>query len=244
MGLENKTALVTGSTSGIGRAIAIELARDGAAVIVSGRDERRGAETVTAIEAEGGSARFAHADMSDLRSVAALAGEAADVDVLINNAGTWTFRPTPEQDVASYDVMFDTNVRGPFFLTSAIAPNMVGRGAGSIVNITTMAAHFGLAGGAVYGASKAAVVSLTQAWAAEFSGSGVRVNAVSPGPVISEGTLADAGPEAMAEMGAAVPLLRPASVDEIARVVAFVASPRASYMTGAVIAADGGRTAV
>ncbi len=244
MDFENKTALVTGSTSGIGRAIALELARQGAYVVVCGRNAARGAETVGAIESAGGSARFIQADMSDIESVRHLADEAGDLDVLVNNAGVWTFAPTSEQDIESFDAMFNTNVRGTFFLTAAVAPQMAKRGEGSIVNLTTMAAHFGLVGGAVYGASKAAVESFTRAWAAEFSGAGVRVNAVAPGPTISEGTMADAGAEAMAEAGMTVPLQRTASADEIADVVVFLASQRASYVTGATVAVDGGRTAI
>jgi NAD(P)-dependent dehydrogenase (short-subunit alcohol dehydrogenase family) len=244
MDFTNKTALVTGATSGIGRAIALELARDGASVIVSGRDPSRGAETVAAIEAEGGSARFIAADLGDLESVADLAEDAADADVLVNNAGTFAFLPTPDQDVASFEATFDTNVRGPFFLTAALAPKMAARGGGSIVNITTMAAEFGMAGAGVYGASKAAIVALTRTWAAEFAAGNVRVNAVSPGPTTTEGTTEVMGPDAIAQVGATVPLNRPATVEEIARVVAFAASPRASYVTGAILAADGGRTAV
>jgi NAD(P)-dependent dehydrogenase (short-subunit alcohol dehydrogenase family) len=244
MDLTDKTALVTGATSGIGRAIALELARRGASVIVSGRDAARGADTVAALEAAGARGRFVAADLSDLESVANLAEEASDADVLINNAGTFAFLPTPDQDVASFESMFDVNVRAPFFLTAALAPKMAARGGGSIVNITTMAANFGMPGAGAYGASKAALVALTRTWAAEFAAGNVRVNAVSPGPTTTEGTLEGMGPEGIAQVGSTVPLNRPAAVEEIARVVAFAASPDASYVTGAIIAADGGRTAV
>lgn len=244
MDLKGKTALVTGATAGIGRATALELARDGADVIVSGRDPQRGAETVAAIEAEGGSARFVAADLGDLASVRQLAEEAADIDVLINNAGTYTFGPTAEQDVAAFDQMFDINVRGAFFLTAALAPRMAARGGGSIVNITTMAAEVGFVGGAAYGASKAALAALTRSWAAEFASGNVRVNNVSPGPTTTEGTTEVMGPEAIAEVGSTVPLNRSATPDEIARVVVFVASPRASFATGGTFATDGGRAAV
>lgn len=238
------TALVTGATSGIGRAVALELAREGASLIVSGRDRARGAATVAAIEAEGGEARFVAADLADLDSVTHLAREAADADILVNNAGIFAFGPTADQDAAAFTTMFDVNVRGAFFLTAALAPRMAERGGGSIVNVTTMAAEFGMVGAAAYGASKAALVNLTRSWAAEFAGGGVRVNAVSPGPTETEGTMERMGPDGIAQVGATTPMNRAATVEEIARVVAFVASPRASYVTGAVLAADGGRTAV
>jgi NAD(P)-dependent dehydrogenase (short-subunit alcohol dehydrogenase family) len=244
MTLKDKQALVTGATSGIGRAIALEFAREGAEVIASGRDAARGAETVAAIQAVGGTARFIAADLGDLESVAVLAREAANVDVLVNNAGAFGFAPTAEQDVQSFQTMLDVNVRGTFFLTAALAPKMAARGGGSIVNITTMAAEVGMVGAAASGASKAAVVALTRSWAAEFGADNVRVNAVSPGPTTTEGTTEVMGPEGIAQVGATVPLNRPATVDEIARVVVFAASSGASYMTGAIIAADGGRTAV
>ena len=242
--LTDKTALVTGATSGIGRAIALELARDGATVIVSGRNAERGADTVAAIEAEGGTARFVAADLGDLDSAAQLAEAAGDADILVNNAGMFAFGPATEQDVASFESMFDINVRGTFFLTTALAPRMASRGGGSIVNITTMAAEVAFPGGSAYGATKAAVVALTRTWAAEWAPEEIRVNAVSPGPTTTEGTTEIMGPDGIPQVAATVPLNRPAAVEEIARVVAFVASPAASYVTGSTIHTDGGRQAI
>jgi NAD(P)-dependent dehydrogenase (short-subunit alcohol dehydrogenase family) len=238
--LQDKRALVTGATSGIGRAIAIELGREGAEVIVHGRDEARGELTVKAIEAVGGHARFIAADLSDPADITRLVGLAGDLDVLVNNAGFASFGPTADLDVSTFDSLFDSNVRAPYFLVAAIAPQMAKRGAGSIVNVGSMAGEIGLAGGAAYGATKAALTSMTRSWAAEFSPSGVRINAVAPGPVHTEGAV----PERTDALGATTPLNRAAQVEEIAEVVGFLASHRASYVTGAVVAADGGRTAV
>jgi NAD(P)-dependent dehydrogenase (short-subunit alcohol dehydrogenase family) len=242
--LADKTALVTGATSGIGRAVALELARDGASLIVSGRSRERGAETVAAIEAEGGKARFVMADLGDLESTAHLAEEAHGADILVNNAGVFAFGPATDQDLASFEAMFDINVRGTFFLTTAVAPNMARRGGGSIVNITSMAAEVGFAGGSAYGATKAALVALTRTWAAEWASDHIRVNAVSPGPTTTEGTTEVMGADGIPGVASTVPLNRPASVEEIARVVAFVASPAASYTTGGTIHTDGGRHAI
>ncbi|HVR08925.1 MAG TPA: SDR family NAD(P)-dependent oxidoreductase [Thermoanaerobaculia bacterium] len=238
--LQDQKALVTGATSGLGRAIALQLARDGAEVVVHGRDEARGAETVEAIGAGGGRARFVAADLTDPAQVKRLAEEAGEIDILVNNAGFSVWGPTAEFAIASFDAMFASNVRAPFYLVAALAPGMAARGTGSIVNISSMAGRLGLSGGAAYGATKAALASLTQAWAAEFSPHGVRVNAVAAGPIYTR-------PEARElfdTLGATTPLKRAADPSEIAEVVAFLASPRASYVTGAIVAADGGRTAI
>jgi NAD(P)-dependent dehydrogenase (short-subunit alcohol dehydrogenase family) len=238
--LEGKTALVTGATSGIGKATASALARLGATVIVTGRDAERGARVVKEIEDDGGSARFVAADLSDPGQVAHLAQEAGEVDILVNNAGRSWFGPTADLDADTFDALFSSNVRSAYLLAAAMAPAMAARGRGSIVNLDSMAGAVGLAGGAAYGASKASLSALTRAWAAEFSPAGVRVNAVAPGPVYSDG----AAPERIDALATTTLLGRGAQPEEIADVIAFLCTPRARYITGATIPVDGGRTAV
>jgi NAD(P)-dependent dehydrogenase (short-subunit alcohol dehydrogenase family) len=239
--LEGQRALVTGATSGIGCAIAVQLAREGAEVVVHGRDGARGAVTVEAIIAAGGKASFVAADLGDAADVQRLARDVGDVDILINNAGIALFAPTAEFEVAAFDEMFASNVRAPFFLVAAFAPGMAARGHGSIVSLSSMAGGVGLVGGAAYGATKASLEAMTRAWAAEYSASGVRVNAIAPGPVY---TPSPSGPEFIAALGETTPMRRASQPEEIAEVVAFLASPRASYITGTTVAADGGRRAV
>jgi NAD(P)-dependent dehydrogenase (short-subunit alcohol dehydrogenase family) len=239
--LEGQRALVTGATSGIGRAVALQLARDGAETLVHGRDAARGAKTVQEITAFGGKAGFVAADLGDVAAVRRLAGEVGDVDILINNAGISIFGPTAEFDVAALDRMFASNVRAPFILVAALAPGMAARGHGSIVSLSSMAGGIGLAGGAAYGATKASLEAMTRAWAAEYSPSGVRVNAIAPGPVY---TPTPSGRDFITALGETTPMRRASEPEEIAEVIAFLASPRASYITGATIAADGGRRAV
>ena len=141
--LEGQRALVTGATSGIGRAVALQLARDGAEVLVHGRDIARGAETVQAISGAGGTAHFVAADLGDAADVERLAGEVIDVDILINNAGISAFGPTAEFDPAVFDKMFASNVRAPFILVAALAPGMAARGHDSIVSLSSMAGGIG-----------------------------------------------------------------------------------------------------
>lgn len=239
--LEGQRALVTGATSGIGRAVALQLARDGAEVLVHGRDAARGAETVNEISAAGGKASFVAADLTDADDVQRLAKDVGDVDILINNAGIALFSPTAEFDVTAFDKMFASNVRAPFFLVAAIAPGMAARGHGSIVSLSSMAGGVGLVGGAAYGATKASLEAMTRAWAAEYSASGVRVNAIAPGPVY---TPTPSGPEFITKLGETTPMHRASQPEEIAEVIAFLASPKASYITGTTVAADGGRRAI
>jgi NAD(P)-dependent dehydrogenase (short-subunit alcohol dehydrogenase family) len=241
--LNDKVALITGSTSGIGAETAKLFAREGATVIVTGRKPASGARIVGEITSAGGRARYINGDLTDRESIQRIADEAGDVDILVNNAAFAPAGPTVGQDAESFDLAFESNVRAPYFLTAAIAPGMIARGRGSIVNVSTMAARIAMPGLSVYSASKAAMESLTRTWAAEFAGAGVRVNSVAPGPTATEMVIAKWG-EAFADLGRTTLLARPAAPSEIAAVILFLASDRSSYITGATLAADGGRTAV
>ncbi|SEF35510.1 NAD(P)-dependent dehydrogenase, short-chain alcohol dehydrogenase family [Amycolatopsis pretoriensis] len=244
--LSGSTALVTGGTSGIGRATAIALAGLGAHVVLSGRDAARGEEVVARIRASGGKADFVAADLTDAASARALADRARElggqVDVLVNNAGIFPTGPTSSLSEADFDRVYDINVKVPYFLVAALAPAMAERGRGAIVNVSTMVAARGMAGMALYGSSKAAVELMTKAWAAEFGPSGVRVNAVSPGPTRTEGTAVFG--EGLDELASAGPAGRTAAPEEIASAIAFLVTEGSSFVQGAVLPVDGGRLAV
>src|SRR5438876_10400298 len=225
MELHNQRVLVTGSTAGIGRETAMLFARRGATVVITGRDTERGAQTVAAIEAEGGRAEFIAADLKDIESVRRLAEQVGEVDVLVNNAAVHTFAPTLEQDVESFERTFDVSVEAPFFLTAALLPKMIARGSGAIVNISAMGASVGAAQVPVSAAAKSALESFTRSWAAAFGANGIRVNTVAPGSTRTEGTVGTLG-GGLEQLGRATPLGRTAAPSEIAEAIVFLASPQ------------------
>jgi len=247
MATNASTALITGGTSGIGRATARKLAQLGIHVIVVGRNAERGEQTVADIRTAGGEADFISSDLRDASSAREVAQRAVEignghVDILINNAGIYPFGPTHDTTEEVFDSVYALNVKVPYFLVAALAPLMAQRGKGAIVNLSTMAADYGAPGMSLYGSSKAALNLLTKVWAAEYGPSGVRVNAVSPGPTRTEGT--DAMGEGLEQLAAQAPAGRPATADEIAEAIVFLATERASFIHGAKLAVDGGRTAV
>jgi NAD(P)-dependent dehydrogenase (short-subunit alcohol dehydrogenase family) len=245
--LDGRVALVTGATSGIGAATAAALAENGAHVLVAGRNAQRGAEVVAAIRARGGKADFLPADLRDADSARAVARRATElgdgrVDILVNNAGAFPFKPTAEVTEEEFDAAYALNVKAKYFLVAELAPAMAARGKGAIVNISTQVAAYGVSGMSLYGSTKAAVNLLTKAWAAEYGPQGVRVNAVGVGPTRTEGT-AGMG-DALDQLAAQAPTGRPAAPEEIASAVVFLASDASSFVQGAVVPVDGGRTAV
>jgi NAD(P)-dependent dehydrogenase (short-subunit alcohol dehydrogenase family) len=247
--LTDATALITGATSGIGRAVAVSLASLGAHVIVSGRDSARGDAAVASIRSAGGKADFIASELADPAAVRALARQAADlggnhVDVLVNNAAVYPPGTglTPGTTADDIDSAYAVNVRAPFILVAELAPAMAARGQGAIVNVLSMVADFGVPGMGLYGSTKAALGLLTKAWAAEFGPSGVRVNAVSPGPTRTEGTKRFG--DNLDRLASLAPAGRPAAPEEIAAAVTYLVSADASFVQGVVLDVDGGRHAV
>ncbi|MGH9773658.1 MAG: SDR family NAD(P)-dependent oxidoreductase [Candidatus Acidiferrales bacterium] len=248
MATEALTALITGGTSGIGRATANKLARLGIHVLIVGRNRERGEKAVAEIRASGGKGDFIASDLRDASSAREVARRAIElssdhvVDILINNAGVFPFGPTDKTTAEEFDRVYSLNVKTPYFLVAELAPLMAKRGKGAIVNVSTMVADYGVSGMSLYGSSKAAINLLTKSWAAEYGPSGVRVNAVSPGPTRTEGT--EAMGEGLEQLAAQAPAGRPATADEIAEAIVFLATDRSSFIHGAKLAVDGGRTAI
>jgi NAD(P)-dependent dehydrogenase (short-subunit alcohol dehydrogenase family) len=244
--LAGSTALVTGATSGIGKATSLALASRGARVLVSGRDAARGEAVAAEIRTSGGNADFLEVYLDDAESTRNLARRALEiaghVDILVNNAGVFPFGSTAETLLDTFHDVYAINVRAPFILVAELAPKMAERGKGAIINVSSMVGDFGVAGFALYGSSKAALNLLTKAWAAEFGPNGVRVNAVSPGPTRTEGT---AGMEdGLVKLAAMAPAGHPATPEEIADAIVYLASDNASFVHGVVLPVDGGRAAV
>ena len=255
MSLDSKVAVVTGAAGGIGRAASIELARAGASLLLVGAHEDGLQQTARAVGEAGGRARLHVADVSrsdDVRAYVAAAVEAyGRIDVLFNNAGIeGPLGPTVDYPDEEFDRVIAVNVRGVFLGLKHVLPGMIAQGSGSIVNNASTAGHAGFSLLCAYTASKHAVIGLTKVAAAEAGPAGVRVNAVSPGPIETRMMRAiergrnPGDPEAVKRrVMERVPLGRYGDAAEIARVVRFLASDDASYVNGAVWLIDGGRLA-
>lgn len=241
--------LITGALTGIGRATALAFAQEGAQLVVSGRREEEGRKLAAELRKLGGEAEFILSDVrheAEVRSlVDTTVARFGRLDVAVNNAGTeGTPGPVTEQTAETYAATFDTNVLGTLLSMKHELRVMLPQGHGSIVNVSSTYGRRGAAGASVYVASKHAVEGLTEAAALEVAESGVRVNVVAPGPIETGMLNRFTGTaEKKAALVAGVPVKRVGTPEEIAQTILFVASDKASFMTGASIAVDGGKSA-
>jgi NAD(P)-dependent dehydrogenase (short-subunit alcohol dehydrogenase family) len=247
--MSNPVVLITGALTGIGRAAASKFAKEGCRIVVSGRHQEAGQTLATELRALGAEAEFIRADVRHDNEVRELVDRTiarfGRLDAAVNNAGTEGHPgPVTEQSARSYAETFDTNVLGTLLCMKHELRVMQAQGSGSIINISSTYGHLGARGASVYAASKHAVEGLTKSAALEAAASGVRVNAVAPGPV--ETAMLDrftGSAERKAALIAGVPLQRLGEPDEIANAIVFIASDRSSFTTGQVLFVDGGKSA-
>lgn len=244
LGLQGKVALVTGAAGDIGRKTVESLSAQGALVVAEDRKPE------VADLAEGGRIVTLVGDLADeataVKAVALAVEQFGGLDILVNNAGRHLSRPALETTAADWDGVLNVNARGTFLHSREALCVMAPRGAGVIVNVASISGVVGIADQVCYAASKGAIIQMTKALAVEFGRRGIRVNVVAPGVVVT-GILDDVVPngrERLASRGDSHALGRVGTAEEIADVIAFLASPRSSFITGAVVMADGGYTAM
>jgi NAD(P)-dependent dehydrogenase (short-subunit alcohol dehydrogenase family) len=247
--LQGQVALITGSTSGIGRASAELFAEQGASVVVSGRRRELGQEVVDGIVARGGTATYAYADMSRSQDIQMLVQFALDtcgrLDILMNNAYSGRSASVLDMREADWDAMYAIMLKAPILASKAALPHMIERGSGTIVN--TSSVHGVLAGreNAAYNTFKAALINLTRQMAVDYGQHGIRVNALCPGRIVTEGKaeFLKARPDEMRRQRYTYPLGRPGTMRECAYAALFLASDESSFVTGHALMVDGGLTA-
>ena len=245
MKLREKAAIVTGGSRGIGRAIAHTLATEGATVALIAKNMETGNKAATRIEADGGKAFFLQADVSDkdqvLQAVSETLQRLRRVDILVNNAGIHTQAPFDQETRSDWQTLFEVNVLGTVFPSQAVVPYMIEQGGGRVVHISSKAAVVGEPGHVAYSASKGAVLSLTRAMAVDLAPHNITVNAVCPGPVVTDMLLAAvpdaAGRQALAQKA---PLGRLGQPEDVAAAVLYLVSDDAGWCTGQAISVDGG----
>jgi NAD(P)-dependent dehydrogenase (short-subunit alcohol dehydrogenase family) len=250
MSTNTPVVLITGALTGIGRATALAFAREGANLVVSGRRDEAGQALAAELRALAVRAEYVRADVrneADLRNlVDQTLQRFGRLDVAVNNAGTeGQSGPVTDVSADTFEATFATNVRGTLLALKHEMRAMSKQGSGSIVNLSSIAGHVGMAGASVYTASKHAIEGLTKSVALEGAAAGVRVNAVAPGPVATEMLDRFVGGDQEAKTGflSTIPAKRAATAEEIAQTIVFLASDKARYLTGQIVTVDGGYTA-
>ena len=243
--LAGRTALVTGASRGIGRALALALAEAGANVALTARRKEALSEVCDAVAAMGGDALPFELDVTDLAAIAGTVERAAahfgTIDILVNNAGIEEVRPSLDVDESLWDRILDTNLKGAFFTAQAVAKTMRAGLGGSIVNLCSLTSSVGVPTAVPYGSSKSGLLGMTRALAAEWAELGIRVNAIAPGyfqTAMTDGFYAD--PAWQTSMLAKIPMRRFGGMNDLGGAVVFLASDASAYITGQCLAIDGG----
>jgi NAD(P)-dependent dehydrogenase (short-subunit alcohol dehydrogenase family) len=245
MKLQGRGVLVTGATSGIGEAIAVQLASDGADTVIAGRDSARGRAVAARLRESGpGRSNFIAVDLATPEGPIMLAEAAEEwlggVDILVNNAATGGAGHSTEISIQDWDAIFAVNVRAPYLLSTNLMTHMAARRSGTVLNVTTSVAYRGWPGYSAYASSKAALDAMTRCWAATYGLWGIRVNALAPGPVLTPTALRESKAEDIAEFCAGFGMGRYGTVEEVAAAVSFLVGPEADYIHASTLHVDGG----